>query len=214
MATIVLDIASIPGNYAVGDYTNKVAAVGISSGIAMALSTSTGSTPTTTSAGKGAHSDICLTRFRDDVSPKFARNCAAGTGIGDVDIILLKDEDGLKEYLKIALVDTYVSRYETSTQDTQGREFAPHMTLEDTQPPSNWGGVGLLPAVLRRQSAEYRPMVRSIIGGPIVSARDNETERLWLNATSVTWTFTPYVNGAAQPVMEKGFNILTGAEIA
>ena len=222
MATIILDIAGIAGESALTGYENKIEAIAIRDSIAMSRSTSTGSTPTGTSGGKGAHSDICVTRYKDKASPKLAQACAAGECLtadnGTIKIILFKDTDpgtdvSTNPYMEFVLTEPYVSRYEMDTQDAEGRQFEPHMTLEDTQPPTNWGVVGLLPATLRRQGAEYRPVSRSVVGGGILSATDKEIERVWLNSNAVKWTYTPWVSGTKQGVVEKGYNILKGAEL-
>ncbi len=222
MATIVLDIAGIEGECRLTGLENKIEAVAIRDGIAMSLATATGSTPTSISGGKGAHSDICVTRYKDKASPKFAQACAAGeclTGVGGtITITVLKDLDdsdvvSMKPYLTFTLTEPFVSRYEMDTQDSQGRQFEPHMTLEDTQPPSNWGAVGLLPATLRRQGAEYRPVSRSVVGGGILSSTDKELERVWFNSNAVKWTYTPWVSGVKQGVVEKGYNVLGGSEL-
>ena len=43
---------------------------------------------------------------------------------------------------------------------------------------------------------------------------NTEIERLWLNASTVKWSYTPYTNGKKGGAIEKGWNIQTGAATA
>ena len=213
MATIILDIASIAGESSKAGYQGKLDALSIRDSIEITSAYSSTGTTATRTAGASKQSDIELIRKRDKGSPLLAQACAAGTDLGTVNIYLLKTVGtGMSAFMQFTLKDTYVSRYESETDDESGVAYQPHLGSQGASMPK------LPPALVGASSligAETgRPSPRALIPALPDTPRNIEIERLWLNASGVIWKYTPYTGTVAGGAVLKGWSTLTAEEIS
>lgn len=214
MATIILEIANIPGESTKGGYAGKLDVLAIRDSIEVVSAyKSSGGTRATRTLSATKLSDIELVRKRDKGSPLLARACAAGTDLGTVTISVLKTVGrGLKPYMVFTLTGTYVSRYESETDDESGRAYQPQIRSQGSSQPS------LPPAFVGAMSLiggeSGRPSPRALLPFPPSEARNIEVERLWLNASSVRWTYTPYTGTVAGGAVENTWNIASTSDSA
>ena len=117
------------------------------------------------------------------------------------------------QYMKYTLGQTFVSRYENGTLDEDGIEFEPTMVPSAATAPPSWGAMGLMASVLGNSAVNMRPAPRSLRGGSRRGPQNQEVERIWLNAATVKWTYTPYAQGEMGGTVEKGWNIQQGTEL-
>ncbi|MCY3811462.1 MAG: type VI secretion system tube protein Hcp [Gammaproteobacteria bacterium] len=170
-----------------------------------------------TGTSKARLSEIFLTRYRDKASPKLAEACSLGENIGTATVFLFKNtEDGPKVYLQYTLTDTFVSRIEHETAEANGTAYMPHQGYSNLAGHSYrtaWNQAGLTQNADRRY-ARARANPVPLYPLPIGSTTNDEVERLWLNAATVTWTYTPYDGlGAAGGAIEKGWNLQTSVAL-
>lgn len=213
MATIVVDIPTIAGECQIAGYQNKIDAVGISDAIYRPLAFFTGpggSSPV-------AHSAICLKRYKDAASPLIAKACSTLGNLGEVKIYLFRTlESGAVPYMVFRLTDAFVTHVNYSTEDMQGIAFSPHILDSLDFMPQAW--LEAVEAYLNapNRPTPYRPTIQRPAVRPAASSNsmtytNMETERIWLYGTSVTWTYTQYVNGNRAGDTSKSWNIDQGA---
>lgn len=207
MATIAVDIPTIAGECQIAGYQNKIDAVGISDAISRPLAFFTGP------GGLGSavlHSPICLKRYRDTASPLIAKACSSAANLGEVKIYLFRtSEAATVPYMVFKLGLTYVSSISYSTADSLGISFLPQL-LEDASIPQ--AGLSILEDVFSAlgHRGPSRPTYRPAVSSNSMNYTDSETERVWLNAATITWTYTQYINGNRAGDTSKGWNIEEG----
>lgn len=213
MAVITVNIPNVVGESVVAGHADELDAIAIRESLEVAVAQGTAR-----NVGQAKHSDVELTRYRDRASPKLAEVCAAGENIGTVKVYLFRTQgEGVVPFMCWELTDAYVSRIEADTRDEQGEAFMPHLISDtsqqvaQTRPPPVYGFGSLLGS---SASPTIRLSPRALIPTARGAPGNQEVERLWLNATTVKWTYTPYVHGVAGGVVEKGWNIKTGAPLA
>ena len=208
MAQIAAKIQSIDGECTLDGYEDQVEAVAIRESIVLSAARSSGRATSARTAGRSRHSDICLVRYKDRASPKFAEACSSGANIGTVTISLFRTlETGTTRYMTYTLTETLISRYEVDTLDREGRAFGPSMGSARLLPPS-WGVAGLL----EKGQGDMAPAPRLLSGGSRGEPLNREVERIWLNAAAVKWSYESFVNGASQGTTEKGWSFQKGVE--
>ena len=215
MATIILDIgATIPGEATRTGFAGKLEALSIRDSIEIDSAYTTAGTTTTRTAGEAKQSDIELIRKRDKGSPLLAQACANGTDLGEVKIYLLKTVGtGLSTFMQFTLKDTYVSRYESETADDKGSAYKPHLGSLSSKLPKLSAALVGVNTILPPKDERGRPSPRSLLPDLPGTARDTEIERVWLNASGVIWTYTPYTGTTAGGAIVKGWSTLNAAEI-
>ena len=212
MATIIVEITSIPGETTTTGHVDQLAALGLRETLEVLADQTVG-----TAAGKAKHSDIQLTRYRDKASPKLAEACSAATDLGTVKIKLFTTlTTGVAVFLQYELTNAYVSRVEWETLDENKLAFMPHLNLNTKGgplPPSQSGIASLVAADVAGKTASTRAAPRPLFAMQRGAETSSEVERVWLNATQVKWTYTPYDGDTAGGVIEKTFSILKSAEV-
>ena len=203
MAELIVDITTIAGDSVKSSYVDKLDAIAISDFIRGPLG-----------GARTVLSEICLTRDRDRASPKLAEACAAGTDLGAVTVYLFDTVGGQSmPYLTYTLADTYVSRIEFDTVETNGLAYLLHDGFSNAGAPS-WRPTAVWYGATVNDSREYarwragpQPLYSEAPG----VHTNKEIERVWLSAGSVKWTYTPYdAVGAAAGVIEAGWDNSTG----
>ena len=214
MAVIVVEFANIQGESTVTGFTDQVDALSIRDSIVVSLPQGSGRTRAARTVGQAQHSDIGLVRYKDRASPKLAEACSSGRNLGEVRINLFRTiETGTVRYMMYTLGQTFVSRYENDTVDDDGMVFEPTMVPSAPTAPPSWGAVGLMASVLGNSAVNMRPAPRSLRSGSRRGPQNQEVERIWLNAATVKWTYTPYAQGIKGGTVEKGWDIQKGAEL-
>ena len=214
MAVIVVDIQSILGESQIVDYEDKIDALSIRETIETAALQGSGRIRGARTVGQSRHSDIELTRYKDRASPKLAVACSSGMNLGEVSISLFRSiESGIVPYMRYTLSQTFVSRIEHDTLDENGVAFQPHFVDNSATSPPSTAGVGSIVAIIARQQNSGRLAPRSITGIPRGADTNREVERIWLNASQVRWTYTPFHFGRAGGAVERTWNIQQGAEL-
>ena len=207
MAELIVDIANIAGESVKATYAGKLEAIAINDVVRGPVGQK-----------KTKLSEICVTRDRDRASPKLAQACAAGTDLGQVTIHLFDTVVGRAEpYLTYTLTNTYVSRIEFDTVETNGIAYLPHNGYSSAGAPT-WRPFALYFGATVNDSREYardRARPNPLYFEPPGVHTNKEIERVWLSAGTVKWTYTPYdISGAAEGVVESGWNNLTGETLA
>ena len=208
MATITVKIEKTAGTISIGGeatttgHAGEVEAVAIRDLIVA---------PTGTA--KAQLSEVFLTRFRDKATPKLAEACSMGENIGTVTISLFKNtEQGPKVYLEYTLTDTFVSRIEHETAEQNGSAYLPHLGYSNAgghQFRSLWNLAGMNQNADRGYARDRANPV-PLFPQPISDATTDEVERVWLNAATIKWTYTPYDStGTAGGAVSKGWNLQT-----
>ena len=212
MATIILEVTSIPGESTKTGYRGKMDALAIRDSIEVTSSySSSGGVTSSRTVSATKHSDIELIRKRDKGSPLLARACASGKDLGLVKIYFLKTVGtALRPFMEFHLTATYVSRYESETDDENGRAYLPHLGSQGSKrpalPPALVGGFSLI----NKESG--RPSPRALVSEIPAEIRSSEVERVWLCPTSITWKYTPYAGTVAGGVVEKTWSIVGASE--
>jgi len=161
-------------------------------------------------------SEIFLTRERDKASPKLAEACAMGENIGTVTIYLLKNVNGEpKPFLTYTLSETFVSRIEHETAESNGGAYLPHQGFSGTAGNvfgSLWRAAGLNQNADRSYSRE-RANPNPVYAMPLGAATDKEIERVWFSPASIKWQYSSYDAVGTATNIEKGWNLQTSAEL-
>ena len=188
MAEIAVEIPDIVGACALAGYVGKCDAISIREVVE------------TASAGSGAANrarcaDIQVTRFRDKASPKIAEALSAAESVGNVRIAVFKTVGvTTTEIMRYELSDTYISRVEHETLDQDLHALLPHLNMtteSQVLPPSDAGVTSLIARYLSTRSVTAREAALPVYGSPRGAALEKEIERIWFNATSITWTYDP-----------------------
>jgi len=218
MAEISVKISDIDGESQLAGHEGELPAVALRDAIeiGIASSQSSGVLGAGGSFGKAKHSNVLLVRYRDSSSPKLAEACSSGRNLGEVTVHFFRNaETGVQEFLKYTLGDVIVARVEYDTQDSLGTGFQPHLAVSSRGLPVE-GPVGLgslLAPVVAASNLTQRAFPQPMTGAGRGAAANRELERVWLNFNTVSWTYTPYLNGMAQGTVEKGYSIVTGQEV-
>ena len=215
MAAIVAEFSDILGESQVAGFAEKLDVLSIRDAVETA--TPPGSrTRAGRTVGQAKFSDLQLTRIRDRASPKLAEACSAGFNVGEVKIHLFRTvEQGPVVYLTYTLTETFVSRIEFDTVDESGVAYQPHLDTSVTNPPSIYGAgaaVANVTRALRQNMGMLRLAPRSLVSIPRGASTNVDVERVWLNASQVRWSYTPYSDGRPGGAIEKSWNIQQGAE--
>lgn len=161
-------------------------------------------------------SEIFLTRERDKASPKLAEACAMGENIGTVTIYLLKNVNGEpKPFLTYTLSETFVSRIEHETAESNGGAYLPHQGFSGTAGNvfgSLWRAAGLNQNADRSYSRE-RANPNPVYAMPLGQATDKEIERVWFSPASIKWQYSSYDSVGTATNIEKGWDLQTSAEL-
>ena len=161
-------------------------------------------------------SEIFLTRERDKASPKLAEACAMGENIGTVTVYLLKNVNGEpKPFLTYTLSETFVSRIEHETAESNGGAYLPHQGFSGTAGNvfgALWRAAGLNQNADRTYSRE-RANPNPVYAMPIGQATDKEIERVWFSPASIKWQYSSYDGAGTATNIEKGWNLQTSAEL-
>ena len=197
---------SIEGECTRTDHTNELEAISVRD----LITAPTGTT-------KAQFSEIFLTRYRDKATPKLCQACSMGENIGTVTISVFRNiGEGPKVYLKYTLTDTFISRIEHETAEENGNAYLPHEGYSNSAGHgfrALWNVAGLTQNADRgyaRDRANPIPMYPQ----PISDATTDEVERIWFNAATIKWTYTPYTTaGVAEGNIEKGWNLQTGVAL-
>lgn len=209
MAIIAIQFGSIKGECTINGCDDHVDAVGIRESVESNIGSAA------RGAGRGRASDIELVRYKDSASPKLIQACSAAENLGETVIRLFQTiESGNAIFMQYKLEATYISRIEQITLDEGNYGFQPQL-MSVTRGLPTPGTIGLsstLAPVVSAAAANSRLV--PIGTGPLGNGFSNrELERVFLNANSVTWTYTPYKNGVAGGAVERGFNLRTGTPI-
>lgn len=205
MAIIAIEFGNIAGECTISGCEDHVEAVGLRETIETGLGSASRS-------GRSRASDIELIRYRDAASPKLSQACAAAENLGASTIRLFQNTDmGPVAFMVYTLEDTYVSRIDQETLDEGNNAFLPSLiNVSRGMPvPGNVGLATALAPVIGAAASTTR-MVPTNTGSVLGAYTNREIERVYLNVNSVTWGYTPYVNGVASGVVERGFNLRTG----
>ena len=209
---LVMDITDITGESEIEGYTNEVEGIALRDSIFVPPLVSTGSGSSARTSASARHADIQVTRFRDSASPKLWEACAASTDLGSVTITVFRSTtSGQQAYLVYLLRNTYISRIESESEDAAGTTFMPHVGPIGNINPSPAHGVGgmvINPASVPVASFGLSPM--PVTGLPKGAPGTREVERVWFNGNEVRWTYTPYTDGVAGGVVQRGYNIRRG----
>lgn len=161
-------------------------------------------------------SEIFLTRERDKASPKLAEACAMGENIGTVTIYLLKNVNGEpKPFLTYTLSETFVSRIEHETAESNGGAYLPHQGFSGTGGNvfgALWRAAGLNQNADRSYSRE-RANPNPVYAMPMGQATDKEIERVWFSPASIKWQYSSYDAVGTATNIEKGWDLQTSAEL-
>ncbi len=206
MATILVQFSKatgLKGESTVTDYVDAVEAIGLRETIEVGASSAGGT-------GKARQSDIELIRYKDSSSPKFAEMCSSASKLGEVRISVFRTiGTGTKVYLEYFLDETYISRIEQETLDSQHVALRPHLA-ELTRGLPLPGAAGLTTALgstVADALSSGRTMVLPI--EQTESYTNLETERITLNFNTVKWTYTNHdAAGAKVGSVEQGFDLL------
>ena len=205
MAVITIKIPNVNGEATTEGHTDELEAVSIGDAILAA-----------SSSGQASLSEIALGRFRDRASPKLAEACSTGANLGQVEVFIFKNtETGPQVFMKYTLTDTYVSRIEYDTADGKGNAYFPHVGYSNAGPP-DWRPTALalnLSVNDVRSYSQQRARPTPVYLVPAGEYGNDEVERVWLNAATITWTFTPYTDGVPGGVVERGWNLQTGVAL-
>ena len=212
MAVITVNIPNVAGESVVAGHAEQLDAMAIRESLEVAVAQGTAR-----NVGQAKHSDVELVRYRDMASPKLAEACAAGENLGIVQIYLFRTQGaGVVPFMRWELTDTYVSRIEVDTRDERGESVhaaSGHRHVAAGRPDSAASRLRFR-FVARFFVVADDPAVAALAHPHAAwCARQQEVERVWLNPTTVKWTYTPYVNGVAGGVVEKAWNIKTGAAL-
>lgn len=214
MALITLKIDKIVGTSDVEGYKKEIECTGFRDSIFMPPAVSAGRTRAARTAGVPRHADVLLTRNRDIASPKLAEECSAGTKLGTTRISIFRSAGSPKAYMVYTLYETVISRIETETDDSNGTVYMPHVGSPGNMnfsPASGPGGLALAAAAGTLGGVRLSPMPYTAL--PKGAVGNREVERIWLNATEIKWTYTPYKDGVAGGAVERGWGIRRGKEL-
>jgi type VI secretion system secreted protein Hcp len=213
MASVIVQIPGIPGESRVAGFEDAMDAVSIRDTIDTASATGARANPSQ-NVGRAKFSDVEITRVRDRASPKIAEACSAGSNLGEVRINLIRQLGGIPVvYMSFTLGETFVSRVEFDTVEESGQAYQPHLDSVYTSPASVYGAAASLATIaksLRQSQGVIRVAPRALVSVPRGASTNTDVERVWFNAATVRWTYTPFVNGVAGGSVERGFNIQQG----
>lgn len=214
MASIIVEIPDIPGESTLKGYEERCEALSLRDTLEVATAKTLGAQRSARTAGTARQSDIQLTRVKDCASPKLAEACSSGKNLGKVPIWIFRTiETGAVEYMNFVLHETFVSRIEWSTLDETGTAYQPHfVTTGDVSPPSSLGVVSVLGPLARGSASKVRLAPRAMVGIAQGALRNTEIERLWLNASTIFWTYTAYEQGMSSGGLSRGWNFALGTE--
>ncbi|MYE22977.1 MAG: type VI secretion system tube protein Hcp [Gammaproteobacteria bacterium] len=187
MATIVVDIPGITGESI--EEAGKIDALGIHESIEVLASGFSQTAAPGKSAGTGVHGDIQIIKYRDSSSPKLAQAAANNQNLQTVEIKVLTGPGG-DVFMTYELENAFVSRMEHETLDEASTAFFNHHdpSTRSKPSPTSLGGVTSL-AANQVSAASGRDQVLPLFPAPRSAYTEHEVERVWLNATSVTWTY-------------------------
>ncbi len=188
MATIVVDIPNVAGESA--EEAGKIDALGIRESIEILAGSFSSSAAIGKSAGSGVHGDIQVIKYRDKSSPKLVEAAANNVNLGKVTLKVLTGPGG-DVAMTYELENAYVARMEHETLDEASTAFfAHHDPSSRAKPmPTTAGGVASAAAV-QLSAASGREQLLPLFPAPRGAYTEHEVERVWLNATKVTWTYT------------------------
>ena len=219
MSLIIAKFPNIPGSSTVAGYTGLVEAIGIREVVEIGVSASqavSGTTGAGGGVGRSKHSNILLVRYKDKASPKLAEACCAAKNLGSVEIYLFRVVgDAAVVYMTYVLGQAYVARIEHDTLDDLDTALQPHLAVSSRGVPVDTpAGLGtvLEPVVAEQRSKRLVPIPLLAMGRG--NADNKEIERVWLNANTVTWKYTPFIQGLPQGAIQKGFDFRQGVELA
>ena len=207
MASILIQFPSdtgIIGESTKEGYVDAVEAMGLRECVEVGVGSSG-------SAGKARHSDIEVVRYKDSASPKLAVKCGSASKVGQVRINLFRTiGTGEKVYLEYLLEETYISRIEQETLDSQHVAFRPHLAEQTRGLP--------LPGAAGLATALGSPVADALASSRLILLPMEQTEkytnleleRIYLNFTKVEWTYTIYdAQGVKLDTVPKGFDLVT-----
>jgi len=210
MATIAVNIPGVPGETTVQGFNNLVAAIGLRETIEVGVR----STGASRGSGSPKHSDFQLIRYKDSSSPKLIQACSAAENLGNVRITIFRTVSvGVVPFMHYILSKVYVSRVEQETLDERHTALGPHL-MEQTRgipTPGPSGITSILAPVVTNALASSRLTVLPLEQTDAFA--NQEIERVSLNADTVVWAYTPYKNGVAGGVVERGYNLATGSTL-
>ena len=212
MADITVKIEKTAGTISIGGEATQTGHVGELEAVAIRdlIMAPTGT-------AKAQLSEIFLTRYRDKGTPKLAEACSMGENIGTVTISMFKNTDtGPKVYMQYTLTDTFISRIEHETAEENGNAYLPHQGYSNAAGHmfrTLWNLAGMTQNA-DRGYARARANPVPVFPQPISSVTTDEVERVWLNAATIKWTYTPYDSaGVAGGAIEKGWNLQTSVAL-
>ena len=197
---ITLAIPGVTGTSIITGHAGEVVAIGMADALrARASRNDTASV-----------SETLVWRHRDKASPVLAHACAAATNLGSVTVNLFENNDqgSTVVFATYVLTNTFISRYEMDTADTDGIAYELHLGSSGEGSP--WGkatsseGRTINDA---RYYARVRARVTPKFPRQYGAGLERAVERLWLSCDTITWT---YADGG----ISKGWNIGTGAALA
>ncbi|MXY52868.1 MAG: type VI secretion system tube protein Hcp [Gammaproteobacteria bacterium] len=186
MAAIVVHIPSIPGESLEGE--GKIDALGVRESVEILASGFSPNAAVGRSAGTGAHSDIEIIKYRDKASPKLAEAAANNVNLNKVTVELLTGPGG-DAYMTYELENAYVARMEHETLDESNTAFLAHYDPGTRARPAPTSAGGVTSVAAQGASTTGRDGVLSLFPQPRGNFTEHEVERVWLNATKVTWTY-------------------------
>jgi len=213
MALIVANFPGIEGEVTLAGYENLSEAVAIRDSAEIPVSASSGRVRGARTVGQAVVSDVELTRVKDVSSPKLAEACSSGKNLGSVSITLFRSiETGLVPYLIYRLEQTFVSRIEHETLDEKGLALYPHISESAEVTPSPRQGLvsAIFPSLRALKSG--RTVVRSAGWMPSGTFTNTEIERVYLNASKVTWTYNQFDQGTQVGSIERGWDMERGGQ--
>lgn len=205
MAVITIKVPNINGEATITGHTDELEAFSVGDAVHAA-----------SSSGKASLSELALGRYKDRATPKLAEACSTGANLGQVEVFAFKNtETGPQVFMKYTLTETYVSRIEHDTAETSGTAYLAHLGYSNAGPP--WWGPSALALEMTvndvRSYARDRARPSPLYNLPNGEYSNDEVERVWLNAATITWTYTPFAGGVAGGAVEQGWNLQTGVAL-
>lgn len=202
MAVLTLSIPNINGEATVDGHLDELEAFGIGDAVLAPES-----------SGSASLSEVVVWRFRDRATPKLMEACATGANLGQVEVYLFRNTElGPQVFLQYTLTDTYLSRLEHDTAETSGTAYLAHTGYSNVGAP-DWRPLALalemtVNDVRSHSRNQARPNPSYWV--PRGAYTNDEIERVWLNAETITWTYTPYADGVAGGVVSQGWDLNLG----
>lgn len=206
MANITVKITDIAGESTLTGHEDELAAVAVRDLVYAPVGT-----------GSAYMSEIAVTRVKDKGSPKLLQACAVGQNLGEVQVFMFTNTTaGPQPFMVYTLTEAFVSRIENETAQSNGGAYLAHNGYSQAGGSNHQAALQSFGLTMNadRSYARYRAKPNPLFPMPVGSNTDTEVERVWFNAATVRWTYTPFgADGVAGGAVEKGWNLQTSMAI-